>query len=595
MLYYKYNNTLCITQVIVKKQKAIGNHNSKTRRFNVGFREEILKLAADVPNQIERLQTEEATKHAFVLPLLKALGYNVFDSNEVIPEFVADVGVKRREKVDYAIKKDDQVIMIVECKACTVQLGKKQISQLARYFTWTDATVGVLTNGVTYQFYADLINPNKLDPTPFFEFSMLNIKPGHITELEGFKKDAFNPEEILNHAMDLVYKKQIQQVMLNELTSPSDDLVKFFLSRIYEGRKTKTAVLKFTPIVKQALADLFADQKRQDLKTILADASSSRHKKDKTQIVTTEEELEGYRIVRAIIGQITDAQRVAIRDTASYCGILLDDNNRKAICRLHFNRTQKYLGLFDEQKKETRVAIDEVADIENYAPQLKARVSFLDTGQVSDDLRLSVTDSSEQKLKSATNQRPVSLTKGQNISFAQVAPDVSRIAVELGWDARATTGEEIDIDASAFLLGDNGNVLSDHHFLFFNNLTSPDGSIQHLGNHLPRKAETDYEVIHIDLDQVPAEIKKVTFSVTIYEAETRSQNFGMVNKAFIRVSNRDNEQELVRYHLGQDLTSETALIFGEIYRYNEQWKFKAVGQGFAGGLGIMAQNFGVKV
>lgn len=556
------------------------------------FREEILKLAADVPNQIERLQTEEATKHAFVLPLLKALGYNVFDSNEVIPEFVADVGVKRREKVDYAIKKDDQVIMIVECKACTVQLGKKQISQLARYFTWTDASVGVLTNGVTYQFYADLINPNKLDPAPFFEFNMLNIKPAHITELEGFSKDAFNAEEILNHAMDLVYKKQIQQVMLNELASPSDDLVKFFLSRTYEGRKTKTAVQKFTPIVKQALAQLFSDQKRQDLKTILAGAKkASRRKKDKDQIVTTEEELEGYRIVRAIIGEITDPQRVAIRDTMSYCGILLDDNNRKAICRLHFNRAQKYLGLFDEQKQETRVAIDEVADIQNYAPQLKARVSFLDTGQ----LRLSVTDSSEQKLNSSTNESPVLLTKGENISLTQVAPGLTRIAVGFGWDARATTGEEIDIDASAFLLGDNGKVLSDDHFLFFNNLTSPDGSIQHLGNNLTN-ARSSNEVIHIDLDQVPAEIKKVTFSATIYEAQTRRQHFGMVNKAFIRVTNRDNEQELLlTYPLGQDLSSEIALIFAEIYRYNEQWKFKAVGQGFAGGLGSMAKYFGVEV
>jgi len=564
----------------------------------VGFREQILKLAADVPNQIERLQTEEATKHAFVLPFLKALGYDVFDSNEVIPEFVADVGVKRREKVDYAIKKDDQVIMIVECKACTVQLGKKQISQLARYFTWTDAIVGVLTNGVTYRFYADLINPNKLDPTPFFEFSMLNIKQADIIELEGFRKDLFNAEQILNHAMDLVYKKQIQQVMLNELANPSDELVKFFLSGIYEGRKTKTAVQKFTPIVKQALADLFSDKKRLDLKTILAsakDASSSRRKKGKDQIVTTEEELEGYRIVRAIIGEITDPQRVAIRDTASYCGILLDDNNRQAICRLHFNRAKKYLGLFDEQKKETRVAIDEVADIQSYAPQLKARVSFLDTAQVSDDLRFSLTDSSEQKLNSSTNERPVSLTKGENISLTEVAPGVTRIAVRLGWDARATTGEEIDIDASAFLLGDNGQVLSDDHFLFFNHLTSPDGSIQHLGNHLTREADTDYEVINIDLDQVPAEIKKVTFSITIYEAETRKQNFGMVNNAFIRVTNRDNEEELVRYNLGQGLSLEVALIFGEIYRYNEQWKFKAIGQGFAGGLGSMAQYFGVEV
>lgn len=189
----------------------------------------------------------------------------------------------------------------------------------------------------------------------------------------------------------------------------------------------------------------------------------------------------------------------------------------------------------------------------------------------------------------------VSLTKGGNVSLSKQAPGLTKIAVGLGWDARQTTGTDFDLDASVFMLGDNDKVPSDQYFIFFNNKTSPDGSVNHLGDNLTGAGAGDDEVVHIDLDKVAAEIKKVAFTVTIYEAASRNQNFGMVNNAFIRVVNRDNDEELARYDLGEDFSLETAVVFGEVYRHNDEWKFRAVGQGFSGGLGDMANTYGVNV
>jgi len=189
----------------------------------------------------------------------------------------------------------------------------------------------------------------------------------------------------------------------------------------------------------------------------------------------------------------------------------------------------------------------------------------------------------------------VSLSRGANISLTQADPGLSQIAVGLGWDARVTTGDSFDLDASAFLLGDNNKVLSDNHFIFFNQATSPDGAVQHQGDNLTGEGEGDDEAIHVDLPQVESTITKVVFTVTIYSAEERQQNFGMVSNAFIRVVNRKTGAELARFDLGEDYSTETAVVFGEVYRYNSEWKFRAVGQGYAGGLAAMANTYGVSV
>ncbi len=189
----------------------------------------------------------------------------------------------------------------------------------------------------------------------------------------------------------------------------------------------------------------------------------------------------------------------------------------------------------------------------------------------------------------------VSLSKGGNVSLSKEAPGLTAIDVGLGWDARVTDGAAFDLDASAFLLNEGGKVRSDADFIFYNNKTSADGSVVHQGDNLSGAGEGDDEVVAIALDQVPADVQKVAFTVTIHEAESRGQNFGQVSNAYIRVVNKADGKEIARYDLSEDYSTETAMIFGELYRHNSEWKFKAIGQGFAGGLGPLARNYGVNI
>jgi len=189
----------------------------------------------------------------------------------------------------------------------------------------------------------------------------------------------------------------------------------------------------------------------------------------------------------------------------------------------------------------------------------------------------------------------VSLSKGGNVSLTKEAPGLTAALVGLGWDARTTSGAAFDLDASALLLNSAGKVLSDQHFVFFNNLTSPDGSVEHTGDNLTGEGEGDDESIKVDLSRVPADVEKIVFTVSIYDAESRQQSFGQVRNAFIRVVNQADGAEVTRYDLSEDASTETAMIFGEMYRNNGEWKFRAVGQGYTSGLAGIARDFGVNV
>ncbi|MFC5750112.1 TerD family protein [Actinomadura rugatobispora] len=189
----------------------------------------------------------------------------------------------------------------------------------------------------------------------------------------------------------------------------------------------------------------------------------------------------------------------------------------------------------------------------------------------------------------------VSLAKGGNVSLTKAVPDLTAVAVGLGWDVRATTGADFDLDASALLLDSGGKVLSDQHFVFFNNLRSPDGSVEHTGDNLTGEGEGDDEVINVDLRAVPAGCDRIVFPVSIYDADSRAQNFGQVRNAFIRIVNRSDGNELARFDLTEDASTETAMVFGELYRHSGEWKFRAVGQGYASGLAGIAMDFGVNV
>ncbi len=189
----------------------------------------------------------------------------------------------------------------------------------------------------------------------------------------------------------------------------------------------------------------------------------------------------------------------------------------------------------------------------------------------------------------------VSLNKGGNVSLSKEAPGLTAVIVGLGWDPRTTSGADFDLDASALMCNTGGKILSDGHFVFFNNLTSPDGSVEHSGDNLTGGGDGDDEQIKINLAAIPAECDKVVFPVSIYEAESRGQNFGQVRNAFIRIVNQSGGTEITRYDLSEDASSETAMVFGELYRNGSEWKFRAVGQGYAAGLKGIARDFGVNV
>ncbi|MWA01063.1 chemical-damaging agent resistance protein C [Actinomadura sp. LD22] len=189
----------------------------------------------------------------------------------------------------------------------------------------------------------------------------------------------------------------------------------------------------------------------------------------------------------------------------------------------------------------------------------------------------------------------VSLAKGGNVSLTKAAPNLTAVTVGLGWDVRATTGADFDLDASALMLGPSGKVISDQHFVFFNNLKSPDGSVEHTGDNLTGEGEGDDESINVDLTGVPQDCDRIVFPVSIYDADNRQQNFGQVRNAFIRIVNRTDGSELARFDLTEDASTETAMVFGELYRHGAEWKFRAVGQGYASGLAGIAMDFGVNV
>lgn len=189
----------------------------------------------------------------------------------------------------------------------------------------------------------------------------------------------------------------------------------------------------------------------------------------------------------------------------------------------------------------------------------------------------------------------VSLGKGGNVSLSKEEPGLNNILIGLGWDVRATDGGDFDLDASLFMLSSTGKVRNDNDFIFYNNLKSIDGSVEHTGDNRTGAGDGDDEMIKVNLQRVPPEINKLVIGVTIHDADAKRQNFGMVDSAFIRIVNHDNNREIVRYDLSEDMSIETAMLFGEVYRHGGEWKFRAIGQGFKGGLGAMAKNYGVNV
>ncbi|HAS1952052.1 TPA: restriction endonuclease [Enterobacter asburiae] len=354
------------------------------------FTERLNALSNKIKQQLDVINTEEATKTAFVMPFIhNVLGYDVFDPSEVTPEFVCDVGTKKGEKIDYAIMKNNDVQILIECKKIGEPLNINHASQLFRYFHVTNARISILTNGQNYKFFTDLDAPNKMDEKPFLEVDLLDIDENIMPELKKLTKSSFDLESIINAAGELKYVSQIKKILHSQLNNPEDDFVKFFASRVYDGILTQKVRESFFNLTKKAASQYINDQVNERLKSAItgitpaiidtpnesSQIEEDEHK-DESDVVTTLEELEGYHIVKAITRAVLEAPRITHRDTKSYFGILVDDNNRKPLCRLHFNRTQKYIGLFDIEKNETRHPITTVDDIYSFADILKATAAL---------------------------------------------------------------------------------------------------------------------------------------------------------------------------------------------------------------------------
>lgn len=334
----------------------------------------------------ESLATEEATKTALIMPFFNLLDYDVFNPTEFVPEFVADVGTKKGEKVDYAIMKEGKPVILIEAKSVDDDLTKHD-AQLFRYFTATEAKFAVLTNGITYKFFTDLEEPNKMDEKPFLEVDLLDLNDTKVTELKKFAKDNFDIDTIFNTASELKYTNLIKKQLTEQLNDPTDEFVRFIIGDFYSGVKTSNVVEKFRPIVKKSMQQFVNDFMNDKIKSILNNNEEEDteaiitteevvveeiniDENSESKVVTTEEELEGFNIVRSILSEVVSPEDISYKDVERYCGILYQNNTRKWICRLYFNSSKKSIIISDDNKKEVRHYIDNVSDIYKYKNEL---------------------------------------------------------------------------------------------------------------------------------------------------------------------------------------------------------------------------------
>lgn len=334
-------------------------------------------LADKVRKHSEVLQTEEAAKFALVNPLIQALGYDLSNPSEVVPEFTCDFGGKKGEKVDYALKIGDSIAILIECKPSTAELSLKHASQLCRYFSASDAKFAILTNGVIYKFYSDLDAANRMDNTPFLEIDILNLRKDDIRGLARFQKTEFDLEAAAEAAASMQLESEVANVLKREMAEPSDDMIRLIASQVTDRRLTsgvKSAIARHIPnafatIIRNRLDAKWSSAMKDEDDPELASTS---------EVETTEDEIEGYNIIRSIGAELVDPSRIFIRDSQSYCAVLLDDNNRKPIARMRFNSpTTKYLGTFDVDKNEELNPIERPVDIYKYKSEILVRISAM--------------------------------------------------------------------------------------------------------------------------------------------------------------------------------------------------------------------------
>lgn len=356
----------------------------------MSFEEKLREFIERVKKTKDNIATEEATKTSVIMPFFQILGYDVFNPTEFIPEYTADVGIKKGEKVDYAILLNGELTLLIEAKSINEQLEKHD-SQLFRYFGTTAAKFAILTNGLVYRFYSDLDEQNKMDSSPFFEINLLDISDSEIIELKKFCKENFDLSMILDTASELKYLGLIKKVLKDEFANPSDDFIRFILTQgVYDGMKTQNTVDKYRPTVKKSISQYINELVNDKIQNALKSDESFEPKAIQqfeevdesaliasvSNIITTDEEIECFFIVKSILHNAVDLNRIGYKDTASYFSIIIDGKVTKWICRIFLKENTKYIIIPNGDANE-KIVLDKLDDIYTYSDRLTSRLEAL--------------------------------------------------------------------------------------------------------------------------------------------------------------------------------------------------------------------------
>ncbi len=344
----------------------------------MNFEEKINNFILNVGRIKEKINTEEATKTSVIMPFFQLLGYDIFNPSEFTPEYIADVGIKKGEKVDYAIILDNEVSILIEAKSIGQKLEKYD-SQLFRYFGTSKAKFAILTNGLIYKFYTDLDKTNIMDSTPFLVINIEDLKENEINELKKFRKENFNVEHILSAASDLKYLGQIKKALKEEFNKPSDEFIKLILNKdIYDGIKTQSVIDKYGVLIKNSLNyyinELINERLQSAMKNSVEEVTEIIAIQEGPVIETTEEEMEFYYTVKAILSEFCDANKIFYKDTFEYFAVLFDNKVTKWVCRIYVKKNVKFIIIPDKDKNDIRIDIEQVSDIYKYKEKLVTRL-----------------------------------------------------------------------------------------------------------------------------------------------------------------------------------------------------------------------------
>ena len=343
------------------------------------FEEKIKIFTSKIKEKLKHIDTEETTKTALILPFLnEVMGYDTTNPAEVKAEYTADLGAKRGEKIDLAILNEGEEIIMIECKSANSELSTDHLSQLYRYFNITDSELGILTNGVIYQIFTDSIKPGQMDKSPFLEINLLDLSDRNINELKKFTKENFDISKIKSKVDDLKFAHDIHKILSSEIDSPSDEFVKVIAKQAYDGVITKNVRDKFYKIIKNEFKEVINEK----VEIRLNNALEKNDEEDQENIVeisddgvvTTNEEYEGYYIIKSIAAKVVDPERVFIRDFKSYCTVIIDNNNRYPLARMYFDNVKNMkIELFDKFEKDNKgrrltetYSISNVSEIYDY-------------------------------------------------------------------------------------------------------------------------------------------------------------------------------------------------------------------------------------